>query len=94
MPVFECKFFGKFRYTAPEPVSVAAKVKVPMVLIYPQRDDFSRSNQKKLMSEASPRTKVWTVPGAKYLGIFANAQGDWHKAVADFVLKIAKHTAK
>lgn len=82
------------QYTAPEPVSVAAKIKVPMVLIYPQRDDFARSNQRKLMSEASLRAKVWTVPGTKYLGIFANAQGDWHKAVVDFVLKIGKHAAK
>lgn len=78
------------RYGATEPAAVLSQVKVPVVLIYPARDTFVHRAQRQAMLSAAPRqTTVWEVPKARFLGIFAGPQGEWHQAVLKWLKKLS-----
>lgn len=75
-------------FTAPEPADVLARIKVPALLIYPEKDAFVRKAGRERMAAALPAgDPAWTVPGAKYLGIFAGPLGPWHKAMIKWIEK-------
>ncbi len=70
---------------APDPGSILEKVRVPILLIYPECDDFVRVGQREAVISKTRKASVWIVPGKRFLGIFADAQGKWHQDVVKFI---------
>ncbi len=62
-----------------EPADIISSVRVPLLLIYPERDQHTHKAQKKALIKLLPsHAKIWDVAGKKFLGTFGDKPNEWH----------------
>ncbi len=75
-----------------QPIEILPTVKAPILLVYPQKDDFARGEKKRLINSISPSqwkyTELLEVPKKKYLNVFAgNSITPPHFQLIEFLKK-------
>ena len=71
-----------------EPEDALQTVKMPTLLIYPEKDTFVRGGQRKRMtSNLRKNVTVWAVPGARHLRVFTNPNALWSKKLREFIAR-------
>ena len=76
---------------APNPETLIAGIRAPMMILRPERDTHVRKGQWRRICQAAPKsTEAYVVQGKSYLGIFADRQGLWHDKVETFFRKNLK----
>lgn len=71
---------------SPDPVSILPFVKVPLLMIFPERDNYIHANERKAVMNALPKkAQTWIVPNAKFLSIFVGKNTSWHEGFLNFL---------
>ncbi len=72
--------------TSVEPGVALSDVHVPAVLIWPSKDTFVRSSERRKMLDSAPKhVQVWEAKGLKYQGVFGAQRNVWHDDLIKFL---------
>lgn len=82
-------------YQAREPEEILSELEIPAVILFPEKDTFIHSQQRKaVIAAASDKVEIWKVPKLRFLGIFGGAENEWHRAVLKWTGKLVKGPTK
>ncbi|HIU83963.1 MAG TPA: alpha/beta fold hydrolase [Candidatus Aphodousia gallistercoris] len=74
--------------SAPEPSAILPFVKVPVLMVFPGRDNYIHSAQRKALLKILPKSaEILKVPEAKFLSVFVGKPNRWHDALLNFISK-------
>ena len=72
---------------AVEPKDVLPTIRVPLVEIYPEKDTYIHSSERKAVFDITPKSaEIWSVLGAKSLNVFPQPS-PWQEKLVNFFLK-------
>ena len=73
---------------APEPYTILPFVKAPVLIVFPEKDNYVHDAQRKAVLKVIPKSaEMMRVPKAKFLGVFIGKPNVWHEKLLKFFLK-------
>lgn len=69
-----------------QPAQAVSSVTCPLVVVYPEKDNFVRKGQRRLFEFSLPKqAEIWNVPGKNFLCVFADNNSPFREKLTKFI---------